>query len=100
MKPQDLAIALRCCIEIKQPVSVWGHPGIGKSEIVRQVGTQMNLPVQDVRAVLLDPVDLRGLPIVTSKGKAHWATPEFLPTSGAGILFLDELNRAPALVQN
>ena len=53
----------------------------------------------DIRAVLLDPVDLRGLPHVNGDGRAHWATPEFLPRDGEGVLFLDELNAAPPLVQ-
>jgi hypothetical protein len=52
----------------------------------------------DIRAVLLDPVDLRGLPTV-EQGRAAWAIPAFLPEDGAGILFLDELNAAPPLVQ-
>lgn len=57
------------------------------------------LPVSDQRLVTLDPVDLRGLPTVKD-GLTKFTRPEFLPTSGAGILFWDELNRAPAMVQN
>ena len=45
------------------------------------------------------PVDLRGLPFLGSDGRSRWATPEFLPQNGSGILFLDELNAAPAMVQ-
>lgn len=100
MKPSELAIALQVCIEAKQPVCIWGHPGIGKSQIVHQVGAAMKREVRDVRAVLLDPVDLRGLPTLTKDGKTAWAAPDFLPRDGEGILFLDELNRAPQLVQN
>jgi len=48
---------------------------------------------------LLDPVDLRGLPFLASDGRSKWATPEFLPQNSSGILFLDELNAAPAMVQ-
>jgi MoxR-like ATPase len=73
--------------------------GVGKSDVVKQTGQRLELEVKDVRAVLLDPTDLKGLPIV-SDGKAKWAIPDFLPRKGSGILFLDELNRAPALVQN
>ncbi len=53
----------------------------------------------DIRTLLLDPVDLRGLPFLGEGGRAEWATPCFLPTSGAGVVFLDELNAAPAMVQ-
>ena len=52
------------------------------------------IPLQDARALLLDPVDLRGLPCLGSDGRSKWATPEFLPQDGSGILFLDELNAA------
>jgi len=31
--------------------------------------------------------------------ESTWATPDFLPQDGEGILFLDELNAAPAVVQ-
>ena len=57
------------------------------------------IPLQDARALLLDPVDLRGLPCLGSDGRSKWATPEFLPQDGSGILFLDELNAAPIMVQ-
>lgn len=100
MKPTDLTKALGTCIDASQPACVWGSPGIGKSQIVHQVAAARGLAVRDVRAVLLDPVDLRGLPHVNGDGRSHWAIPEFLPRDGAGILFLDELNRAPVLVQN
>src|ERR1700730_4770334 len=33
-------------------------------------------------------------------GRAPWAIPDFLQPQGNGLLFLDELNRAPQLVQN
>jgi MoxR-like ATPase len=48
--------------------------------------------------VQLDPVDLRGLPRI-SADQAEWVPPKFLPTSGQGILFLDELTAAPQMTQ-
>lgn len=100
MKPSEVAQALTICLDAKQTVVLWGSSGIGKSNIIHQVGQATGRDVRDVRAVLLDPVDLRGLPHINSDGRSHWAIPEFLPRDGQGILFLDELNRAPALVQN
>lgn len=90
--------SLRTLVSLKQPVFLWGAPGVGKSQVVAQVADEMGLALTDVRAVLLDPVDLRGLPSVKD-GAAHWCPPSFLPSSGKGILFLDELNAAPPLVQ-
>ena len=100
MTPSELALAVETCIHASEPACIWGEPGIGKSDIVHQIGKRNSLAVRDVRAVLLDPVDLRGLPHVNGDGRAHWAIPEFLPRDGAGILFLDELNRACTMVQN
>lgn len=80
------------------PVFIWGAPGVGKSSLVRLVAKERNLPVIDVRAPLLDPTDIRGVPYIVD-GKAVWSPPSFLPMGGEGILFFDELNAAPPLVQ-
>ena len=48
---------------------------------------------------MLDPADLPAMPFLGSDGRSKWATPGFLPDNGTGILFLDELNAAPATVQ-
>jgi MoxR-like ATPase len=66
---------------------------------VKELAADLSIPLQDVRALLLDPVDLRGLPFLGPDGRSKWATPDFLPQGGSGILFLDELNAAPAMVQ-
>jgi hypothetical protein len=99
MKASVIYRALRTLVAAKQPVFIWGGPGIGKSAVVRHLAADSELPLQDVRALLLDPVDLRGLPFLGQDGRSKWATPEFLPQGGSGILFLDELNAAPAMVQ-
>ena len=98
MKPSDISEALNGLIDARQSVFIWGGPGVGKSGVVRQVAERRSLPLRDVRALLLDPVDLRGLPYL-SEGRSKWATPDFLPQDGAGLLFLDELNAAPPMVQ-
>ena len=48
----------------RQPVFIWGPPGVGKSSIIAQLAGSLNLPLRDMRALLHDPVDLRGLPYV------------------------------------
>jgi hypothetical protein len=98
MKASAIFAALQTLTEAKQPVFIWGGPGLGKSSIVKKLAAVRSIPLQDVRALLLDPVDLRGLPYVAD-GRSKWAIPDFLPADGAGILFLDELNAAPAMVQ-
>ena len=99
MKPTRISEALKTCIAAKRPVFLWGPPGVGKSEVVAQVATELKATLIDIRAVLLDPVDLRGLPHIEN-GEAVWSPPGFLPKGkGKFILFLDELNAAPPLVQ-
>ncbi len=99
MKPSEIATALETLLSIRQPAFLWGAPGVGKSQVVAQVAARRRLELIDVRAVLLDPVDLRGIPRIDASGAAVWCQPAFLPRKGQGILFLDELNTAPPLVQ-
>ena len=80
------------------PVFLWGSTGIGKSDIVKQICEEEGIDFEDLRLTLLDPVDLRGLPRFDG-GTVSWSPPCFLPQSGKGILFLDELNLAPHSVQ-
>ncbi|MEZ6139190.1 MAG: MoxR family ATPase [Zavarzinella sp.] len=76
-----------------------GATGIGKSTLIRQVAVEEQLTLVDIRATLLDPVDLRGLPHLDGSA-VSWCPPSFLPQTGRGILFLDELAQAPPLVQS
>jgi hypothetical protein len=96
-------MAIQTMIRARVPVFLWGPPGVGKSQITAQVAAAMGRPVVDIRAVQFDPVDLRGLPVVNGDGQTHWSVPAFLPQATrdgkAGVLFLDELNAAPASVQ-
>jgi hypothetical protein len=62
------------------------------------IADQRKIGLCDIRAVLLDPVDLRGLPRIDGD-KTVWVPPAFLPRDGEGILFLDELPAAPQMVQ-
>jgi len=98
MKPSKLYEALRALIGERVPLHIWGPCGTGKSQIVGQVASDLDYEFLDVRAVQLDPVDLRGLPRISSD-QTEWVPPKFLPTSGKGILFLDELTSAPQMTQ-
>lgn len=99
MKPSHISTAVTKLIQIRQPTFLWGPPGIGKSQVVKQTAECMGIDLTDIRAILLDPVDLRGIPQISEDGTSKWCAPSFLPRSGEGILFLDELNAAPPLVQ-
>jgi AAA domain (dynein-related subfamily) len=98
VRPTDVTKALAALIPSRRPIYLWGPPGVGKSSLVRQAAAALGLGLVDVRATLLDPVDLRGLPRLT-KDTAVWCPPAFLPRAGEGVLFLDELAQATPLVQ-
>ena len=98
MRPSEVTKCLASLIPTKRPIYLWGPPGIGKSSVVRQAAQSLSLGLVDVRATLLDPVDLRGLPRLDGD-QAVWCPPAFLPRDGDGVLFLDELAQAAPLVQ-
>jgi hypothetical protein len=96
-RADDLVATIRANRRSGVPTLVFGAPGVGKSQQVHQAAD--GDPVIDIRLSMLDPVDLRGLPMVKD-GEVRWARPDFLPSEGAGILLFDELNTAPVAVQN
>lgn len=83
------------------PVMLWGAPGVGKSQMVAQVGQRHDVPVIDVRLSQMEPSDLRGIPFRTGS-QVEWAIPAMLPDAERhgpeGILFLDEVTSAPPSV--
>ncbi|MBT3010327.1 MAG: MoxR family ATPase [Candidatus Thiodiazotropha sp. (ex Lucina aurantia)] len=83
------------------PVMLWGPPGVGKSDMVREVAMNHQAPVIDIRLSQMEPSDLRGIPFRVN-GSVEWAVPSILPNrkrhGAAGILFLDEITSAPPTV--
>jgi hypothetical protein len=83
------------------PVMLWGPPGVGKSQVVAQIGARHGVPVIDIRLSQMEPSDLRGIPFRTGE-HVEWATPAILPDAvrhgEQGILFLDEITSAPPSV--
>ena len=102
LRPSELAEVLALLVEARQPTMVWGPPGAAKSMIARQVAATANRNYVDVRALLLDPVDLRGIPWRDSTDRTRWAPPVFLPPSddsGLWLINLEELPSAVPMVQ-
>ena len=100
--PNEAKRSIRKCIKIQRPVFMWGPPGIGKSDIVKQIADEFNRPVIDVRLSLWEPTDIKGIPYYNSQANTmSWAPPSELPTDpdSNAILFLDELNSAAPATQ-
>ena len=72
LRPSELASVLALLVEARQPCIVWGPPGAAKSMIAQQVAAGANRRYVDVRALLLDPVDLRGIPWRDSADRMVW----------------------------
>ena len=89
-----LAVAHRA----RRAVLLEGPTGVGKSEIVRRVAERLAIETVVLDLSLLEPPDLVGLPVVKD-GRTEYALPHVLPTGGAGILLLEELNRAERYIQ-
>lgn len=83
------------------PVMVWGPPGVGKSQMIAQIGERHGVPVIDIRLSQMEPSDLRGIPF-RSGDFVEWSVPAILPDGERhgerGILFLDEITSAPPSV--
>jgi hypothetical protein len=100
--PKNAKKAIRKSIQVRRPVFLWGPPGIGKSDLVKQIGDDAGRQVIDVRLALWEPTDIKGIPYYNADaGKMVWAPPAELPTDAdsKAIIFLDELNSAPPAVQ-
>jgi len=69
MKASVISRALKALvIGERQPGFIWGIPGIGKSDVIHQLAAELAIPLREMRALSLDPVDLRGLPFLGSDG--------------------------------
>ncbi|MBK7774169.1 MAG: AAA family ATPase [Sandaracinaceae bacterium] len=93
-----LEAVLEVAYRARRAVLLEGPTGIGKSEIVRRVAERLGIETVVLDLSLLEPPDLVGLPIIAS-GRTTYAVPRILPEGGAGILMLEELNRAERYIQ-
>lgn len=100
---------------LTQPLYIEGQPGVGKTEGIYGLGARLDMDVLVVIAVTRDPTDF-GAPYmvnvvhvapdgtVTDTGEKmlKWSQPGFLPQPGCKptIVFWDEVNRSPQLIQN
>lgn len=114
---QDANEALEIAFARKRPVFLWGPPGIGKSDLVKQLACKLNdmteeefqilddagedVPLIDLRLPLYDITDLKGIPYYDPEEVVmKWAASGELPTQKLAdkfktvVLFLDEMNAA------
>lgn len=92
---------------VKRPLFLWGPPGIGKSELVEGITKELGGLMIDLRLGQMEPTDIRGIPFYNKeKNIMEYAPPGDLPDAETAaqypivVLFLDEMNSAPASVQS
>ena len=92
---------------INYAIKIVGHPGIGKSDIVRQTAKKKNFLFIDTRLAFKENIDLGGYPVPDHDAqkmiyyRPGFIPPDQVPEGHDGILwFLDEANRAhPTVIQ-
>jgi hypothetical protein len=72
-----------------------GRPGVGKSELFAAAAKGLGVDFLALDLSVMEPPDLVGLPRIDEHGRTVYAAPAQLPRKGAGLLLLEELNRAP-----
>ena len=107
VSPNSAKASIKHAMLKKRPLFLWGPPGIGKSDIVRQITDSFtNSYLIDIRLSLWEPTDIKGIPYFDSNsGTMVWGAPSELPTEEFAaqydniVLFLDEMNSAAPSVQ-
>jgi len=84
---------------LKLSFMLWGATGVGKSEAVRQLASEINAELRDIRLCQKQPTDIGGLPALDHKSRQTvFYPPAFLAPCSNGkavILFFDEISLAP-----
>ncbi len=91
-------------------IMLWGEPGIGKSQTIRKLKDELHRLtgkeglLRDVRLLLYNPVDLKGIPVPDEERvRSKWLRPTLFDFAEGDeflhVLMLDEISAAPPSVQ-
>jgi hypothetical protein len=98
MKLNDVLETLHYAHLASQAVFIWGKPGLGKTEIVKQYAFQKKMPLIKFMAPTTDLIHLTGALTIDEK------TAQFIPLAiwpkPSDILLIDEFPQAPQSLQN
>jgi hypothetical protein len=92
--PTQAAQIIELLSPLHASIHLWGSPGVGKTEIVKQLARKRGARLIDVRLSQKIASDLNGLPMIDeSTGTTVFARPAWFPTDNTEqtTLFLDEL---------
>lgn len=86
--------------KLRMPLFFWGKQGVGKSELLEATCKSLGLGFVRLNLAAQEVGDIVGLLDKTENGFVRHLMPEWFPTEGKGIIYLDEFNRAhPDVIQ-
>ena len=98
MRPEQAKGLIKLVVQknVSVPLLLVGPTGVGKSWVAKEAAEDLSIACIDLRLAQQEVGDLIGLPRRDGK-RTVWSRPEWWPEdpNSKGILFLDELNRAP-----
>lgn len=71
--------SLGICFEAGVTPFLWGHRGVGKSSLFREIAEERGWGFIDLRCSQLEAADLRGLPERSADGRTRFLPPADLP---------------------
>lgn len=103
MKPTDLAIVLEKAVLAKHPILITGPPGIGKTDIVKQIAAKLNHELVLMLPSLSEPTDYKGFPVYNETDGAKFVPFDnlkaLIDVSTPTIAFMDDLGQANTSTQ-
>lgn len=92
VRPSEATKLIARCFEAERPVMIWGPPGIGKSDLIATIGKDTDRLVIDMRLLLMEPTDLKGIPYFDPDTRTmRWSPSSELPkVVSAKILATEE----------
>lgn len=104
MSPKSLKALLLTAVKHGRRVLVKGRPGIGKSDIVQQVCTELGAVLQISHPAISDPTDYKGMPALTNGGQSAHFLPfgdlqSLIDAQATTVCFLDDIGQASPAVQ-
>lgn len=101
---EDAKALVTLAINTQEPIMLHGKPGIGKSDMMRQIAKEMGREFIDIRLPLYESPDIKGYPYLketagTDEKKLAFALTEELPwedtdPNSTAIILFDEINGA------
>jgi hypothetical protein len=85
-------------VGLTRAVFIWGAPGIGKSDLVKQFAEAVGMECVSILGSQLAPEDLMGVPRIED-GFTKFFPPSLIAREEPYVLFLDELNACTPDVQ-